>query len=342
MSPTKGKRTRAEQVRARRQIPETPKKTLKKQPAVPPKGLSSQQRVITRQPMSTSKSGSVTNNSSNRRKVYMPVNKTGTEIIFPSIPNIQFGWRIASGIIFIFAFIAFIALMNSSIFQVSAIDLSGALRLSAEEILQQLEIEGKPIVNIIPLNLENKILSTFHDIKSVKLSVGLPASINLKVEERLPAVLWIDENENSLWIDEEGFAFPVRGEATLPIKVQAVGSPPPYSVGELNNGQDLTELITEPDKLVEIVADVNPDLIAAILSLRTIVPEESTLLYDPQYGLGWLDTRGWRVFFGSNTENIDQKLTQYQVIVDELQVRNIHPVLISLEFLHAPYYRLEQ
>ncbi|MCJ7694442.1 MAG: FtsQ-type POTRA domain-containing protein [Anaerolineaceae bacterium] len=342
MSPTKGKRTRAEQVRARRQIPETPKRNLKKQPAAPPKGMPLQQRVTTRQPASSSKSGPVTNNSSNRRKVYMPVNKTGTEIIFPSIPNIQVGWRIASGIIFIFAFIAFIALMNSSVFQVSAINLTGALRLSGEEILQQLDIEGKPIVNMIPLYIENKILSTFHDIKTVKLNIGLPASINLSVEERLPAVLWIDENEKSLWIDEEGFTFPVRGEATLPIKVQAIGSPPSFTAGISNVGQDLIALLPENDKLIEIVADVNPDLIAAILSLRSIVPEESILLYDPQYGLGWLDSRGWRVFFGSNTENIDQKLAQYQVIVDELQVRNIQPVLISLEFLHAPYYRLEQ
>jgi len=91
----------------------------------------------------------------------------------------------------------------------------------------------------------------------------------------------------------------------------------------------------------EINPDVDPEFVTAVLSLKSKMPEDSTLLYSSRYGLGWQDTRGWKVYFGTNTAHIDQKLAQYSVIIEELQARKIQPVLISLEFLRAPFYRLE-
>jgi hypothetical protein len=63
--------------------------------------------------------------------------------------------------------------------------------------------------------------------------------------------------------------------------------------------------------------------------------------YDPSFGLGWQDPQGWMVFFGRNTSEITTKLLEYQTIIAALQERNITPALISLENLHAPFYRLE-
>ncbi len=79
----------------------------------------------------------------------------------------------------------------------------------------------------------------------------------------------------------------------------------------------------------------------AILMLRPFIGDGIDLLYNPEYGLGWQDPHGWKVYFGTNIEDIDQKLAQYSVIIEALAARNIQPVLISLEFLHAPFYRLE-
>ena len=84
------------------------------------------------------------------------------------------------------------------------------------------------------------------------------------------------------------------------------------------------------------------DFVEAIISLTTTVPEGSQLQYHPQFGLGWHDPQGWMVYFGQDTTNIDSKLTEYQNILSELNQLGVTPALISLEFVHAPFYRMEQ
>ena len=66
------------------------------------------------------------------------------------------------------------------------------------------------------------------------------------------------------------------------------------------------------------------------------------MLHTPETGLGWMDPNGWQVYFGSDSEKIDLKLVEYKTIVDSILAQNLHPTMISMEFLHAPYYRLEQ
>ncbi len=38
------------------------------------------------------------------------------------------------------------------------------------------------------------------------------------------------------------------------------------------------------------------------------------MIYDPKYGMGWQDPRGWSVYFGQNTQDIDMKKKIYQAI----------------------------
>jgi len=65
------------------------------------------------------------------------------------------------------------------------------------------------------------------------------------------------------------------------------------------------------------------------------------MLYNEENGLGWIDPHGWQVYFGDDDASIDMKLMEYTKIVETILDRNLQPVLISMEFLHAPYYRLE-
>lgn len=147
------------------------------------------------------------------------------------------------------------------------------------------------------------------------------------------------EDEDEFWIDEAGFSFPMRGEATLPVYVKA-NNFPPSPLGDSDEEIAATDPIVN-STVAERKPDVDPGFVGAILSLNTMLPEGCTLLYDSEYGLGWQDPRGWLVYFGTNTAHIDQKLAQYAKIIEEIQARNIQPALISLEFLRAPFYRLE-
>jgi hypothetical protein len=57
--------------------------------------------------------------------------------------------------------------------------------------------------------------------------------------------------------------------------------------------------------------------------------------------MGWKDGRGWDVYFGE-PQDMDMKLVVYQATVRRLESEGIQPVLISVEQVHAPYYRMER
>ena len=87
---------------------------------------------------------------------------------------------------------------------------------------------------------------------------------------------------------------------------------------------------------------LSPDLVNAILELGSKMPADTLLVYDSEHGLGWNDPGGWDVFFGSEDEDMPMKLAVYQALVDKLQNEGIQPAMISVEYVHAPYYRTER
>lgn len=341
MSPTgTGKKTRAEIVRARRQIEGPQKKPQPRPINRTENNFSAQARVTARKTSSGQAQRSYYGNNVKGRKVYVPLNSPGAEVRLPSIPNIEIGWRLASGLLAIIMLVLIIGLFEMPIFQVSDINLQGAVRINPIDIVDRLDIVNDSIVQLIPAEIENQVLKEFHDFRTVEVMLGLPSTVTIKVEERVPAVLWLSEDGTRQWIDHEGYKFPVRGEATLPVTVQAKADPPrPLSgVGET---QSILDMLLNEDSYYIPTPDVEPSFVTAILSLRDVVPAETIMIYDPDYGLGWNDPRGWNIYFGTNTENIKIKLAEYDVIVNELTRSNIQPTLISLEFLRAPYYRQE-
>ncbi len=66
----------------------------------------------------------------------------------------------------------------------------------------------------------------------------------------------------------------------------------------------------------------------------------TTVEYDPKYGLGWPDSRGWKVFFGTNVSDMPLKLQVYKSLVDSLAQKGIQPAFISVQYANAPYYRM--
>ena len=73
-----------------------------------------------------------------------------------------------------------------------------------------------------------------------------------------------------------------------------------------------------------------------------VLPAGTTLTYSQQNGMGWADNRGWNVFVGVDLEQIDQKMKVYEAVVNKLSQEGITPVMISVENVHAPFYRMEQ
>jgi hypothetical protein len=273
-----------------------------------------------------------------RRKVHVPLKTKGAEVQLPAFPKLQLGWRFISGLVFIISLVVVISLSSSSMFEISTINLQGAQRLGSDMILAHVDLAGRSIISVHPAEIENLITESFPSLKQVSVSVGLPASVSIQVIERQPLILWQDNN-SALWIDADGVMFPIRGEAEVSQTVIANGAPPEApTAGEVESeeeipGRLLLEEMTYPR--------TSPEFVQGLLSLNNYLPESSDLQYDPQFGLGWRDPNGWLVYFGRKTSNLDIKLAEYEAIITALQEDNITPALISIEFLRAPFMRLE-
>jgi cell division protein FtsQ len=73
-----------------------------------------------------------------------------------------------------------------------------------------------------------------------------------------------------------------------------------------------------------------------------LLPKGTPMTFSAASGLGWKDTGGWEVYIGTDLDQYDQKIALYQSISTQLAGQGITPALISVEFLNAPYYRLEK
>lgn len=331
-------KSRAEQVRGRRQ-------KSRKETQVNPYGNSASRKktinsaTVSRRPSSTAQ---IVNRK--RRKVHVPLKSKGAELQLPAFLRLKFGWRAISGAIFVLSLVVIICFSNLSTFEVSAVNLKGAERLSGEEILSKVDLVGDTIITVQPEAVKASIETGFPSLSSVDVSVGLPASVSIQVTERQPLVLW-QFGSASYWIDAEGILFTPHGEAEVFLTVSASAYPPaaPDPVVteeeiEEENTEGSEELLTTGQP---VITRTTPEFVQGILALKAYIPEGSMLQYDPEFGLGWQDPNGWMVYFGKDITEMVLKLKEYQTIVETLSAQNIVPALISLEFIDAPFYRLE-
>lgn len=331
--------SRADQVRARRKIEKVQRKPIPRSENRGAREMSNASRVVSRHNTYRSSSAHVTS-TTQRRQVYLPTGTPGSEVRLPTLPRISFSWRWLSAILMVAAVVVLYMMLNADTFRVNTVNLTGGIRVPSEEVKAMLNVTGESIIHVNPSQVEKQILATFPDIKSALVEVALPDSLNVVIEERIPAILWIENEQELFWIDQDGFTFSVRGEANLPIRVYA-NSTPPFALGYVEPIAVLPGEEPEEDELPERVPAIDPNFVSTVQKLNTIKPAETIMLYDSANGLGWTDPHGWQVYFGTQTEDIDMKLVEYSYIVEAILDRNLQPVLISMEFLHAPYYRLE-
>jgi cell division protein FtsQ len=283
-----------------------------------------------------------------RRKVYYSLGATGAEVRLPSITMLRPSWRTLSGAMVLVLMAGLWAMWSADLFQIDKISVLGAKRIPQAEISKALDLGGVSILKADPQEMQQSLQDSFPDLAKASVSVGLPASVVVRVQERQPLINWQGDKEN-VWVDASGMAFPPRGDAAGLIAVKAVGTPPapatlvPDDTAAGSAAPTATPVATPlaPDLKPAAHAFLTADLITAIQKLSSQAPAQTAILYDARYGLGWKDPKGWTVYFGSNVDSMDLKLAQYKTITGELAKQNIVPAMISVEFPHAPFYRLE-
>ncbi len=304
--------------------------------AVPP--------VMVRVP-TTSSAAVKRSRAKSRRRYDVPLGIPGAEIRLPSLPQVRLGWRLISFIMT--AGLAFLIyqLWTAPRYRVAEAQVEGLQRITSREVNALVAIGDKPIFDIDPNLIVQELQAAFPEFSTVTASVALPNTVAISVTERVPVLVWEQEGRTQL-VDAQGVAFPLRSDAKAgPLPVVAASTAPPSlapqpevstaldlaaarAAGEKQTGSAPTQLLTA-------------EMVQSVLTLAKQAPKDTPLAYDAQHGLGWKDERGWNVYFG-DMQDIAMKLRVYKTLVNQLESDETTPVMISVEYAHAPYYRLER
>ena len=275
-------------------------------------------------------SGNPRKDSHGRRRFDIALNGQGAEMRLPSIPRITIGWRFLSA--FLVGALGFLIYLfwTAPIFNVDSIQVKGISRLSNEELNAVADVIGKSIIFVDPEKVEQDLNAAFPELENISVETEVPNKVLVSLVERKPVLVWQQDGQ-TFWIDQDGMAYLPHGDAAPSIKVQGSALITTSAIGR----EDLVDGESQDQK-------IPVELVDAILALSQVLPENSPLTYDELHGLGWFDPRGWQVYFGKDGQDMELKWKVYWKTFKRLKNAGIIPAVISVEHLHAPYYRLEQ
>jgi cell division protein FtsQ len=283
-----------------------------------------------------------------RRQFYASLGASGAELRLPALPVVRPGWRLISGMLTILFSLALVMLLSDPRFTISRIDIVGLQRLNATDVEAVMDLYNRSIITVQPAEVEAAVAAAFPELADVQVTVAFPASIGVSATERQPAISW-RMGDQTIWVDAEGVVIPARGEPAEPLlAIQANSRPPLLPAPKVEDASEEATPSGKPLKAIDPNTlpiwgrQVDPNFLSAVNQLRPYVPPDSVIAYNLTNGLGWSDPRGWQVFIGLTVEDIDLKLVEYHAVVETLSQQGIQPRLISVEHVHAPFYRMEQ
>jgi hypothetical protein len=277
-----------------------------------------------------------------RRRFDVPLKMQGAEVRLPSIPFIHFGWRAVSLLLVLMMSASLFLIWKAPVFQIKAVEAEGLKRLTVADLNTVMGTFGASIFSINPQGLEEILQQAFPELEKISVRVNLPANIKVAVVEREPLIAWTQDG-SEVWVDEQGVAFPESNPESSLVRVEGRGTPSGFtSSPSTNDLQNLPTGLPYPTTSTVPNISLSPKLVSAIVALGAKMPADTLLVYDSEHGLGWNDPNGWEVFFGQEDQDMEMKLRVYESLVDHLQSEGIQPELISVEYVHAPYYRMER
>jgi cell division protein FtsQ len=289
-----------------------------------------------------------------KRRYDVALDVPGAELHLPSLPAVRVGWRALSGTMAVMMIACLFLMWKSPAFLVNTVEAEGLERLTVGDLNTVMDILGGSIFTIDPPAVEQLLRQSFPELAEVTVNTGLPARVSINVVERQPVLSWFQDNRE-VWVDGEGVTFMPRGNPGTLVRVEGHGITPAAiaavvipAAGSLPPGTIYVPAVTQDgaadgEEMVLAQPERLPvELVQAILTLGSQVPAETQLVYDGQYGLGWEDPLGWEVYFGYQTSEMEQRLVVYQGVVQYLTHQGLQPELVSVEFVHAPYYRMER
>ena len=282
------------------------------------------------------------------RKVHYARGANGVEIRLPALPAASINWQSASLFIAFALLLVVILFTNLSGFQVAAVELKGANRVTGADVTPAVVAVSHSIFTLDRETVVNAVAAAFPEFSKISLRVSLPNRVILSVSERQPVLAWIS-GDTTQWIAADGVVMPARGDGGTLLTISSDVAVP-ASTDTVDTATEAesttTDTQTGTDATATTAATTGPQIVSqqllqAAVSLASQMPSGASLVYDPVSGLGWNDPQGWQVFFGLDLSDIALKQNEYQAILARLQSLGITPSLISVAHVDSPYYRTE-
>ncbi len=322
MSPTQQDTlTRAQRVRLRRQQTQAkPKRTPRSRKKVVTPPVETPPVVVSRYGVV---SGAAVQSATSVRRQVRVARQKNTEVV-ASVPWLSLGQRWVSLGVSAFVFALLLALWYAPLFRVDVPEVQGVHYLEAGRVADALPVRNRPIFALSPQELADTLLR-FPAVAHADVRLAFPNRVIVTVTERAPVLVWQTTRRN-WWVDSEGVAFvPVTEEMPENALVVKASDLPP-DAAEVRPG---------------VMQVLTPAQITSLRALSNYVPAGTPLVFNPRYGIGWQAKEGWQVYVGQSLEEMDKRMALYQAIARWLTAQNVHPALVNIASLRAPYYRME-
>ena len=263
-------------------------------------------------------------------------------------PKFHLSWRVLSGLVAGICTALLISAFRSPNYVINDFEMEGNARITKEEVGAVVDIDHDRNFMVSPYSIERAIQENFPEFYDIEVSIDLSSTVKIRLHEREPFIAWNYENE-SVWIDEEGYLLPGRGEAQIALTIDSNQEPPFYIPEErmiLAGEKRLRKTVikkgeNDPLALFKVYQRIEPITYQAVKDLNHLLPEQDIILYDVRRGLGWNDNRGFRVYVGSDLDDIAAKMNMVEEIVKTLINMQVVPTVISVEQINAPYFRMD-
>jgi cell division septal protein FtsQ len=209
-------------------------------------------------------------------------------------------WRIFSGLLVVSLTALLFVFFSVDVFYVRGISVSGIDYLNDSEVFALAGVSGEHVFAVDAAEVRRNLLAS-PSVADAVVTVGWGSPmVHIAVQERQPALMW-QQAGIAMWVDVQGRIMRQREERDdlLQISAETLMDGPPG-------------------------ATVDRDVVAGALQLEALLPDLAALRYHPDFGLGFSDSRGWEVWFGTGTD-MAEKLTIYLSTVDNLLRNNVTP-----------------
>lgn len=198
-------------------------------------------------------------------------------------------------------------------FFVYTAEIQGNEAVSTSEIYMMSGVDSQSIFWLDPVKIVKNI-TTLPNIKSALVSLSLPATVEIKVVERRPELLW-QTGETVWWVDQEGTIVPPKQDL-----------------------RGMLRIIDDDQQPLQAGYQIDPTIVAGAQTLRLLAPDVVVIRYSRAQGLMAATPEGWPVYLGDGSE-IKAKLVVLTELLADLQTRNVKPAFIDIRDPLRPVYR---